>query len=171
MFWKHTWTEMYLGRGHVCLQHESLNTNMWPFLTALMLPAQSLCKAIQHDSASNGVLHISPHYPHFNTVIWSMEKYHKNFTLITSQFSLCKTSISTISNFHQVLNVVSFLPCDFPACEFYTPTFRNTVPSSQAGRYEGFSYLPACEDEESIQHDYILCMFHKINSTIFLLQH
>ena len=36
-----------------------------------------------------------------------------------------------LSNFRRVLNVVCFLLGNFPASEFYTPTFRNTlsVPS------------------------------------------
>ena len=49
-----------------------------------------------------------------------------------------------ISNFRRVLNVVCFLVDNFPASEFYKPTFRNTVPSSRAGRYEEIlhTYLP-----------------------------
>jgi hypothetical protein len=45
-----------------------------------------------------------------------------------------------ISNFRRVLNVVCFHLGNSPASEVYMPTFRNTVPSSQAGS------LPACED-------------------------
>jgi len=48
-----------------------------------------------------------------------------------------------ISNFRLVINIICFLLGNFPASEFYMPTFRNTlfVPSSQAGRY-----LPTYED-------------------------
>ena len=37
-----------------------------------------------------------------------------------------------ISNFHRILNIVCFLLGNFPASQFYMPTFRNTlsVPSS-----------------------------------------
>ena len=40
-------------------------------------------------------------------------------------------------------NVVCFLLGNFPASEFYMPTFRNTlsVPTSQAGRY---FFIPTC---------------------------
>ena len=43
-----------------------------------------------------------------------------------------KTRSYLISNFRRVLNVVCFLLCNFPASEFYMPTFRNalSVPSS-----------------------------------------
>jgi hypothetical protein len=44
--------------------------------------------------------------------------------------------IFLISNFHRVVNVVCFLLGNSPASEFYMPTFRNTVSSSQAGGYE-----------------------------------
>jgi hypothetical protein len=45
----------------------------------------------------------------------------------------CKSTPFLISNFHRVLNVVFFLLVDFPASEFYVPTFLNTlsVPSSE----------------------------------------
>jgi hypothetical protein len=36
-----------------------------------------------------------------------------------------------IANFRRVLNIVFFLVGDSPAYEFYVPTFRYTVPSSQ----------------------------------------
>ena len=35
--------------------------------------------------------------------------------------------IILISNFRRVLNVVCFLLVNFPASEFYMPTFRNTL--------------------------------------------
>jgi len=37
------------------------------------------------------------------------------------------TYFSYISNFRLVLNVVRFLLGNSPACEFYLPTFRNTL--------------------------------------------
>jgi len=57
-----------------------------------------------------------------------------------------KTSVSLISNFRRVLNVVCFLLGNSPASEFYVLTFRNTpsVSSSYAGRYEVYN-SPASE--------------------------
>ena len=49
-----------------------------------------------------------------------------------------------ISNFRRVLNVVCFLLGYSRASEFCVPTFRNTVPSSQAGWF--FTQPPAYED-------------------------
>jgi hypothetical protein len=48
-----------------------------------------------------------------------------------------------ISNFHRVVNVVYFLLSNYPASEFYTPTFWNTlsVPSSKADSIL-HTYLP-----------------------------
>ena len=69
-----------------------------------------------------------------------------------------------ISNFRRVTNVVCFLLGDFPASEFYMPTFRNTVPSSKADTHppikmEQYSetsvykiQTPGNYPEESIQH-------------------
>jgi len=45
-----------------------------------------------------------------------------------------KRILFLISNFRHVLNVVCFLLGNSPASEFYMTTFRNTVPSSYAGR-------------------------------------
>ena len=45
--------------------------------------------------------------------------------------------LSLISNFRRVLNAVCFLLANFPASEFYMPTFRNTLfHLRRAGRCE-----------------------------------
>ena len=86
-----------------------------------------------------------------------------------------------ISNLDRVLNVVCFLLGNFPASEFYLPTFRNSVCSIIIG-----IYLPAHEDgtersetstykiqtpgnypEESTQHrqgSYVYWTVHRCNS-------
>jgi len=42
-------------------------------------------------------------------------------------YSWKRQRIFLISNFRRVLNVLCFLLGDFPASEFYMPTFRNTL--------------------------------------------
>jgi len=65
----------------------------------------------------------------------------------TGNLYICVFVTLLISNFCRVLNVVCFLLGNSPASEFYMPTFRNTlsVPSSQAGRNEGWLDLKMLE--------------------------
>ena len=55
-----------------------------------------------------------------------------------------------ISNFRRVLNVVFFLLGDFPAYEFYLPTFRNTSifvgRVSRKNAYTIYEYVIECSE-------------------------
>ena len=82
-----------------------------------------------------------------------------------------------ISNFRRVLNVVCFLLGNFPASEFYKPTFRNTlfrlhrqvgmkyfIHEDGTERSETSAYTiqtPANYPEESIQQ-----MYKTVESTV-----
>ena len=62
---------------------------------------------------------------HFNTVIWSMEKYLKNFTLMTLQISLHKTSISSLAIYNKYQTYLQ-LWCKWPMrCSTYKGWYRN----------------------------------------------
>jgi hypothetical protein len=69
-----------------------------------------------------------------------------------------RTGLFLITNFHRVLNVVSFLQDNSLVSEFYMPTFQNTLSHLQTECSETLAYKiqsPGNYPEESIQQTQI----------------
>jgi hypothetical protein len=93
----------------------------------------------------------------------------KNICDVTKNICVLLThSRFLISNFRLVLNVVCFVLGNFPASEFYMPTFRNTLfhlhrpmKMEQTGFFETSAYkiqTPGNYPEQSKEHSLLFIM-------------